>query len=148
MSVKTARRFSVKRKAVAVFFVLILMGLSLFYRHSKSRPIGDKIFLLDSVLQWHIDSLKARENPRTIYPFNPNYISDQRGYFLGLSPEEIDRLKNHRAKGKWLNSIQDFQYITQVDSQWLEKYSPFLFFQNQREEHFQSKQKQPILPWI
>ena len=146
MRVKTARRFSEKRKAVAVFFVLILMGLSLFYRHSKSRPIGDKIFVLDSVLQWHIDSLKARENPRVIYPFNPNFISDQRGYFLGLSPKEIDRLQAYRAKGKWLSSIQDFQRITQVDSQWLEKYSPFFVFPKPKERTLSNQTKTTYPP--
>lgn len=86
MPLNTATGFSVKRKTVAVFFVLFLMGVSLFYRRSTSQYRVENVFALDSVLQRHIDSLKARENPKTIYPFNPNFISDQRGYFLGLSP--------------------------------------------------------------
>lgn len=42
------------------------------------------------------------------YPINPNYIDDFKGYMLGMSVEEIDRLFQYRASGKFLNSVQDF----------------------------------------
>ena len=45
-----------------------------------------------------IDSLRLIEienkKPK-IYPFNPNYITDYKGYTLGMSIAEIDRL--HKA---------------------------------------------------
>ena len=89
---------------------------------------------MDSLLQEQIDSLKTIESPKTIYPFNPNFISDQRGYFLGLSPQEIDRLQAFRAKGKWINSIKEFQAVTQVDTAWLSIYAPFFNFSS-RSKH-------------
>jgi len=83
---------------------------------------------LDHHLQQQIDSLKSIEQPITIYPFNPNFISDQRGYFLDLSLQQIDRLHAYREQGKWINSVNDFQRVTGVDSVWLNTYSPFFNF--------------------
>ena len=37
----------------------------------------------------------------TIYPFNPNFISDYKGYKLGMSIQEIDRLHQYRAQNKY-----------------------------------------------
>ncbi|MEO8774610.1 MAG: hypothetical protein ABI371_09845 [Gelidibacter sp.] len=46
-----------------------------------------------------VDSLKritvANNKPKT-YPFNPNYITDFKGYTLGMSTDEIDRLLEFR----------------------------------------------------
>ncbi len=41
-----------------------------------------------------------------IYPFNPNFITDYKGYTLGLSITEIDRLHKFRKKDEFVNSIQ------------------------------------------
>ena len=128
MPFKTAMGFSLERKTVAVFFVLFFLGMLLYFRAQKKTLSPHVILELDSLLQERIDSLKSIESPKTIYPFNPNFVSDQRGYFLGLSPQEIDRLQAFRAKGKWINSIKEFQQITLVDSVWLSIYAPFFNF--------------------
>ena len=86
MSFKTAMGFSVQRKTIAVFFILFFLGILLYFRaHKQSIPVGGMLEL-DGLLQHTIYSLKAIESPKIIYPFNPNFISDQRGYFLDLSP--------------------------------------------------------------
>ena len=90
MSLKTAMGFSVRRKTIAVFFVLFFLVMLLYFRVQKQSIPTAAILELDHILQHTIDSLEANEQPKTIYPFNPNFISDQRGYFLGLSPQEID----------------------------------------------------------
>ena len=100
MPFKTAMGFSIRRKTIAVFFVLLLLGLLLYNRSLEKAVSRSEIFALDRLLQQKIDSLKALEQPKTIYPFNPNFISDQRGYFLDLSPQEIDRLHAYREQGK------------------------------------------------
>jgi len=78
-----------------------------------------------------IDSLKLIElEKRTpkIYPFNPNYITDYKGYTLGMSNEEIDRLLKFRNNGDWINSVKQFQEVTQVSDSLLNKISPFFKF--------------------
>ncbi len=78
-----------------------------------------------------IDSLKLVEiekNKPKVYPFNPNYITDFKGYTLGMSNEEIDRLLNFRKQDKWINSAQQFQEVTKVSDSLLNGISPYFKF--------------------
>lgn len=59
----------------------------------------------------------------TIYPFNPNFIDDYKGYVLGLNTIEIDRLLKYRSKGNWINSTEDFKKVTGVGDSLLHKLS-------------------------
>jgi len=63
-----------------------------------------------------------------IFPFNPNYISDFKGYTLGMSLKEIDRLHAYRKRNKWVNSAKEFQKITQVSDSLLKTISPYFKF--------------------
>lgn len=49
-----------------------------------------------------------------IYPFNPNFIIDYKGYKLGMNSKEINRLLLYRAQNKWINSAKEFQNVTKV----------------------------------
>tara|TARA_R110002072_G_scaffold2867_4_gene22339 strand:+ start:5218 stop:6090 length:873 start_codon:yes stop_codon:yes gene_type:complete len=78
-------------------------------------------------LQTEIDSLKqiaSNSKQREPRKFNPNFITDYSGYTLGMSPEEIDRLHQFRAKDQWINSIADFKRVTQVSDSLLDEISP------------------------
>ena len=78
-----------------------------------------------------IDSLKVealKRNSPKIYPFNPNYLTDYKGYMLGMSTAEIDRLLAYRKTNRWINSSEEFQLITQVPDSLMHKISPFLKF--------------------
>ncbi|MBV7270407.1 ComEA family DNA-binding protein [Winogradskyella luteola] len=78
-----------------------------------------------------LDSLRLVkiENRRPkIYPFNPNYITDYKGYTLGMSNEEIDRLHKFRAGNQWVNSTKQFQKVTKVSDSLLAKISPYFKF--------------------
>jgi DNA uptake protein ComE-like DNA-binding protein len=78
-----------------------------------------------------LDSLHAVElekNKPKIYPFNPNYITDYKGYTLGMSNEEIDRLHQFRSKNQWINNAKDFQKVTKVSDSLLTSISPFFKF--------------------
>ncbi|MFH6768186.1 helix-hairpin-helix domain-containing protein [Gaetbulibacter aquiaggeris] len=78
-----------------------------------------------------IDSLKQIEREESalkIYPFNPNYITDYKGYTLGMSTDEIDRLLRFRDQGDWINSIKQFQEVTKVSDSLLNQISPYFKF--------------------
>jgi hypothetical protein len=62
------------------------------------------------------------------YPFNPNFISSYKGYELGMSLKQIERLHNFRANKKWINSAQDFQMVTGVSDALLTSISPYFKF--------------------
>jgi len=81
--------------------------------------------------QQEIDSLKVIElenrKPK-IFPFNPSFITDFKGYQLGMSTEEIDRLLKHRADGNYINSIKEFQQVTKISDSLLNEISPYFKF--------------------
>jgi DNA uptake protein ComE-like DNA-binding protein len=87
----------------------------------------DKAWLL---VQNEIDSLKQIVSTKkdTIYPFNPNFISDYKGYKLGLSVAEIDKLHQFRKQNKYVNSAKEFQNVTNVSDEVLNKIAPYFKF--------------------
>jgi len=81
-------------------------------------------------LQHQIDSIKQQklEFVPKMYPFNPNFITDFKGYKLGMSVAEIDRLLAFRKENKYVNSSQEFQKVTQISDSLLHTMSPFFKF--------------------
>jgi DNA uptake protein ComE-like DNA-binding protein len=78
-----------------------------------------------------LDSLKIIQEEKMesrIYPFNPNYITDFKGYQLGMSVDEIDNLINFRKTGRFVNSAAEFQKVTKVSDSLLEQISPYFKF--------------------
>lgn len=114
-----------------LFGIIVIVQLSYFFLKnqlvSNENYTEDKAWLL---VQNEIDSLKNIQATKkdTIYPFNPNYITDYKGYKLGMSVQEIDRLHAYRKKGKFVNSAKEFQKITQVSNVFLAKVSPYFKF--------------------
>ena len=121
-----------QRNGIFVLLVLILI-FQVSYWYIKTYTIGEVAIENDEIkaFQKQIDSLKAieKENSRfKIYPFNPNFISDFKGYQLGMSTKEIDRLHQFRAKNKYVNSAKEFQKITKVSDSLLAVISPYFKF--------------------
>jgi DNA uptake protein ComE-like DNA-binding protein len=82
-------------------------------------------------LQKQIDSLKADEIEKRktkVFPFNPNYLTDYKAQQLGMSIAEIDRLLAYRGRGKFINSVADFQKVTQVSDSLRNKIAPYFKF--------------------
>lgn len=81
-------------------------------------------------LQYEIDSLKQEKYntlPK-VYSFNPNFISDYKGYKLGMSVQEIDRLLAFRKENKYVNSAKEFQDVTKISDSLLNVISPLFKF--------------------
>ncbi|SHI72775.1 ComEA family DNA-binding protein [Flavobacterium terrae] len=118
--------------ALLVFLIVLLQAVyfSISFYSVKDVEISDegKKWL---ALQVEIDSLKnntTREDSYKMYPFNPNFITDFKGYKLGMKVAEIDRLLEFRKSGKFVNSAQEFQKVTQVSDSLLAKISPYFKF--------------------
>ena len=77
-----------------------------------------------------IDSLKQKNATykTKIYPFNPNFITDFKGYKLGMSVAEIDRLLAFRKLDKYVNSAEEFQKVTKVSDSLLKTMAPYFKF--------------------
>lgn len=80
--------------------------------------------------QNEIDSIKEvnQENSNKIYPFNPNFISDYKGYKLGMTEAQIDKLHQLRKQNKYVNSKSEFQKLTGVSNEWMKQYAIYFKF--------------------
>ena len=124
-----------RSQQIGIFLlVVIIVVLQLVYHFvdlsENNIPTG--LNEQDLILfQKKIDSVKLADSAvKTvkIFPFNPNLITDYKGYTLGMSPEEIDRLHAYRAQDKWVNSSEEFQQITKISDSLLQKISPYFKF--------------------
>lgn len=113
-----------------LFSIIIALQTAYFFTDfssfSNDSPEKEKWLSLQS----QIDSMKQgkRNYVPKIYPFNPNFITDYKGYKLGMSVPEIDRLLAFRKQNKYVNSAKEFQAVTQVSDSLLNVISPYFKF--------------------
>ncbi len=136
-----------QRIGILIFFLIIIFvqGIYFFFDFNTIEKNETKMsaWLAN---QGALDSLKNENknyNP-TIYPFNPNFITDFKGYKLGMSVAEIDRLLAFRKQNKFVNSAQEFQKVTKVSDSLLKAISPYFKFPdwvNAKKSNFKSFDK-------
>ena len=106
-----------QRSGVFTLLLLIVVLQCVYYfSESKSYELSQVEYNQINTFQKEIDSLALFQKNKKyeIYPYNPNFISDYKGYALGMSIEEIDRLHVFRKMNKYVNSAKDFQRVTLV----------------------------------
>ena len=138
---------------VALFSIILLLQSAFYFIDFAPAPDnpGKKAWL---ALQPKIDSLKKLQAipVRKIYPFNPNFITDYKGYMLGMSVQEIDRLLAFRADNKFVNSAEEFQAVTKVNDSLLSEISPYFKFpdwvNDRNKKYVRPTYVQPKLPMI
>ncbi|SIR36738.1 ComEA family DNA-binding protein [Maribacter ulvicola] len=131
-SFKSHFKFNKQERSGIFFLLLFLISVQLGYYVYRSNGLNKSAPLqLNSIVQANIDSLKiiaSQKDTVRIYPFNPNFITDFKGYTLGMSVAEIDRLHNFRKKAKFVNSVKEFQNVTKVSDSLLDNISPYFKF--------------------
>ncbi|MBT0608974.1 ComEA family DNA-binding protein [Aequorivita echinoideorum] len=125
--------FNRQQRSGILFLLFLLIGLLCLYffvdfsEESSFDTSSSEIV----ALQKQIDSLQVAEienrKPKR-YPFNPNFITDYKGYTLGMTSEEIDLLLAYRKDGKWINSAADFKKVTGISDSLLAEISPLFKF--------------------
>ncbi|WP_121667179.1 ComEA family DNA-binding protein [Mesonia aquimarina] len=128
-----------------IIIIVALLG-GMFYVNNSSENFTEiNKTEEEKFYQKYIDSLKKIKDKKSstfkIYPFNPNFITDYKGYTLGMTPEQIDRLHQFRSNEKWINSKADFQRVTKVSDSLLKEISPYFKFPDWVVEQRKSKQK-------
>ena len=120
-----------KKRSGILLLVIILSACWIFYFWTIQKENSLESIDDIAIYQVRIDSLKEiktlKSTPK-IYPFNPNFITDYKGYTLGLSTQELDKLFSFRKNGKWINSSEDFQKVTGVSDSLLAAISPYFKF--------------------
>ena len=114
-----------------LLIIIIFLQLILHFKNFDSQQMVDLSLPKITSYNKQLDSLKKKSSKKKkfkIYPFNPNYISDYKGYQLGMNVDEIDRLLAYREQRLYVNSAKEFQTITKVSDSLLQKISPFFKF--------------------
>lgn len=124
--------FSKEHRIALVLLLIIIICLQLIYCYANfdSSEINNSKKAKWLSFQKVIDSAKNNQKdyiPK-IYPFNPNFITDFKGYKLGMTLEQIDRLLAYRKLNKYVNSAEEFQQITGVSDSLLNVISPYFKF--------------------
>lgn len=122
-----------KKQRNGIFLLILLVAILqsfLFFVDLTTEPIVTDSKALRAFIN-EVDSLKKlqlkRQNP-TIYPFNPNFITDFKGATLGMTNTQIDRLLAFRKKQQWIHSTKQFQEVTQISDSLLNQISPYFKF--------------------
>nr|WP_285903425.1 helix-hairpin-helix domain-containing protein [Arenibacter sp. H213] len=114
-----------------MLFIILFLQLLYYVWATNSPTLHQPQLKFDPEVQWRMEQLKiafTQQDSVVIYDFNPNFITDYKGYVLGMSPIEIDRLHSFRAERKFVNSTQEFQEVTLVSDSLLKVLSPYFKF--------------------
>ena len=129
--------FSKSQRSGIFLLIIIIVVLQCVYFFIDPTAIGishEKVNVNQALLETYnkeIDSLRLAEleaRKPTIYPFNPNFITDYKGASLGMANEEIDRLLAFRKQDKWISSVKQFQEVTKISDSLLNSISPYFKF--------------------
>lgn len=115
---------------VILFGIIVVLQLIYFFvdfkMMQKQYPDKEKWLSLQSEI--NVEKLASPNEMSKIHPFNPNFISDYKGYKLGMSVQEIDRLLAFRKNNKFVNSAKEFQNVTKVSDSLLSAIAPYFKF--------------------
>ena len=122
------------RNGIVTLGILICLILAGIFWLKQQKPNPD-LFVNLSDYQEVVDSLKqqsiAEKGRQKAYfnkPFNPNFISDYKGYQLGMSTQQLDKLYAFRKADKWIRSTKEFQQVTGIPDTLLDKIAPLFKF--------------------
>jgi len=149
-NIKTYFQYTASQRAGIFLLLTLIIGFQFLYFFVDFTSIETDKNSTEKQqwlsLQTEIDAAKQDtelDSPK-IYPFNPNFITDFKGYKLGMSTQEIDRLLAFRKTNKYVNSAQEFQAVTKVSDSLLHVISPYFKFpdwvNNKKEFKYYSKQ--------
>ncbi|MCY1225632.1 Helix-hairpin-helix motif protein [compost metagenome] len=145
-------KFDSQQRTGIFVLILIIAGIQLAYycidvEIEEDSSVEKQEWLS---LQPEIDKMKKAKidfKPK-IYPFNPNFITDFKGYKLGMSTVEIDRLLKFREGNKYVNSAEEFQAVTKVSDSLLNAIAPYFKFPDwikNKKSSFTSYEKQSFV---
>jgi len=128
-----------------LFIVIVMQGIYYCYDFEiNEKTNNEQSKWLANQIEIERLKLSNKNDIPKIYPFNPNFITDFKGYKLGMSVDEIDRLLAFRKQNKFVNSAQEFQAVTKVSDSLLKAISPFFKFPdwvNNKSNNYQSYSK-------
>lgn len=130
-----------QRGIFGLFFIIVVIQLIYFFVDFKITPTVDLEEEKWLSLESKIELLEKEQKQQIVkfYPFNPNFITDYKGYKLGMSVSEIDKLLAFRKENKYVNSAKEFQMVTGVSDSLLAQISLYFKFPDWTKNRKESK---------
>ncbi len=131
---------------ILLFLIAGFQCILLFFDTGQKYP-DPPLMTVDSLSAIFLDSsfVGDRREAKVQRSFNPNFISDYKGYLLGMSPEELDRLQAFRQEGRYVNSAEEFGRVTGIKDSLLQAIAPYFTFPDFR---YAKKTKEITAPVI
>jgi len=117
-----------RRGMIWTLFLFLLAHLGIRFLPSNHKDI-DPFLVLDTLAQQHVNALIATKQAKskdTIYPFNPNYISDYKAYQLDIPMEVVYRIRAYRNTGEYITSEKTLQQVAKLSNEELSRIRPYL----------------------
>jgi len=125
-------KFSKSQRAgiFALFAVIVFFQFLYFFVDFNPKPNNANAKQRWVVLPVVKDATATykKKDAYVMRPFNPNFITDFKGYKLGMTIEEIDRLLAYRKTNRFVNSAEEFQAVTHVSDSLLRVIAPYFKF--------------------
>ena len=119
-----------QRRGVMLLFLFIILMQGIIICKDQIFPAKTPSgFQVPIELQQEYDSLKTmalQRKTKKIYPFNPNYLTDYRGYYLGMSVEEIDKVWAYRKQGKYFQNKMEFKQVSGISDSLYNVLEPYI----------------------
>ena len=120
---------SQRNGTLILLFIALALQFFLIFSDKLLPNKNDEDFEIPKALQKQYDSLVAlaqeKKKPK-IYPFNPNYLTDYRGYYLGMSMAEIDRVFAFRKAGNYFQSKKQFMEVSGISDSLYQVLEPYI----------------------
>ncbi len=128
MPIKSFLKFN-KSQRIGIFslfaIIIILQVLYYFVDFTPTETINpEKLKWLSLASEIEILKDDNSKFKYKVYPYNPNFITDFKGYKLGMTTAQIDKLFAFRKLGKFANSPKEFQAVTGISDSLLNAMSP------------------------
>jgi DNA uptake protein ComE-like DNA-binding protein len=126
--------------------IALLQG-ALYYLDFHQGDTDEFFFAKDSLAIAFVDSVRQVDQPVNqlrLTPFNPNFLSDYKGYLLGMSPGEMDSLQALRDQGRFVQDAAEFGRVTGVSDSLLSRISPYFSFPDFKNPSRKSNQKTAV----
>jgi competence ComEA-like helix-hairpin-helix protein len=119
---------SQRRGIIILLFIIIGLQIILYFFDNIS-PIKKPDYQTDTVLLKQYDSLKSiaiQKKQKKIFPFNPNYLTDEKAYFLGISLEQLNKITAFRKQGKYFKNKWQFKQVSEIPDSLFSILAPYI----------------------
>lgn len=112
-----------------ILIIVVLQGLIFLIDFHPKPKLSDKQQEQLLLFNKEIDSLKAvREQNKSTFKYNPNYISEYSAYVLNLPTNVVVKIKAYRSKGEYITTLAEFKKVSELPDTTVKRIANLLKF--------------------